>query len=79
LSGRFGEHLGLGIHADCFSDMLGEWERQLAGAAAEVEKSAGPVEAELGDDTVEERLWIAGPVLRVMPGGSSEQTAAGSA
>ena len=62
-----------------FSDMLSEWERQLAGAAAEIEKSAGPVEAELGDDTVEERLRIAGPVLRIMPGGSSEQTAAGSA
>jgi hypothetical protein len=34
--------------ADCFNDMLGEWERQLAGAAAEVEKSAGSVEVELG-------------------------------
>ena len=53
--------------------MLGEWERQLAGAAAEVEKSVGPVEGELGDDTVEERLRVAGPVLRVMLGGSGEQ------
>jgi hypothetical protein len=33
LSGGFGEHLGLRVHADSFSDVPGKRECQLAGAA----------------------------------------------
>ncbi len=75
LSGGFGEHLGLGVHADGFSDALCERESQLAGAAAQVEQAPGAVEVELPGDVVDERLRIAWPISCVVPGGSCEQIA----
>lgn len=70
-----GEHLGLGVHADGFSDVLCERESQLAGAAAQVEQAPGAVEVELPGEVVDERLWIAWPISCVVPGGSCEQVA----
>ena len=58
--GGFGEHLGLGVHADCRGDVLCERDGQLAGAAAQVEKSPRAVEVEPGDEVGKERLRIAG-------------------
>jgi hypothetical protein len=34
LSGGFGEHFGLGVHADSFRDVLSEREGELAGAVS---------------------------------------------
>jgi hypothetical protein len=70
-----GEHLGLGVHADGLSDVLCERECQLAGAAAQVEQAPGAVEVELPGEVVDERLWIAWPISRVVPGGSCERVA----
>ena len=75
MSGGFGEHLGLRVHADGFSDVPCKRECQLAGAAAQVEQAPGAVEAELPGKVVEERLWIAWPISRVVPCGSCEQVA----
>jgi len=77
--GGLGEHLRLGVHADCFSDVRGQRDGQLAGAAAHVEKSPGAIEVEPGNEVGKERLRIAGPVSRVVPGSSCEQGAAGAA
>jgi hypothetical protein len=60
LSGGFGEHLGLWVHADCCGDVLCERGGQLAGAAAHVEKSPAAIEVEPGDEIGKERLRIAG-------------------
>jgi hypothetical protein len=68
----FGQHLGLGIDADCCGDVLCEPERQLAGSAAQVEKSSGAVEVESCDEVCEEHARIAGRIWRVVPGSAGE-------
>jgi hypothetical protein len=79
LSGGFGEHFGLGVHADSFGDVLSEREGELAGAAAQVEEASGAVQVESLDEVVKEHLGIAWSIARVVPGRSCEQSAAGSA
>ena len=79
LSGCFGHHLGLGIDADCCGDVLCEPESQLAGSAAQVEKSSGAVEVESCDEVCEEHARLAGPVSRVVPGSAGEKGAVGAA
>lgn len=44
LAGRFGENVRVGIHADRFGNVRCQWDGQLAGAAAQIEQSSGPVE-----------------------------------
>jgi len=71
--GGLGEHLRLGVHADCFSDVRGQRDGQLAGAAAQVEQAPRAIERQTRDEVVDERLRIARPIAGIMPGGPCEQ------
>jgi transposase InsO family protein len=66
LSGGFGEHFGLGVHADSFGDVLSETEGELAGAAAQVEEASGAVQVESLDEVVKDDLRIARSITRVV-------------
>ena len=79
LSGGFGQHFWLGVHANGLGDVLSERKGQLACAAAQVEETSSAVEVESLGEIGEERAGITWPVARVVPGGSCEQAATGSA